>query len=80
MVVACDGGGGHHCCHDVEVGGVKGRSHDFISHNQKPTVMGTGLTDTGTGMALGTEKFICTHTRGTLTRVPTGYICTHVQH
>ena len=22
MVVACDGGGGRHCCRDVEVGGV----------------------------------------------------------
>ena len=27
----------------------------------KPTVMGTGLTDMGTGMAPGTKKSICTH-------------------
>ena len=46
----------------------------------KPTITGTGLTDMGTGMALGTKKSICTRIRGTHTRIPTGYIRTRVQH
>ena len=41
---------------------------------------GTGLTGRGTGMALGTENPIRIRTRGTLTRVPAGYIRTRVQH
>ena len=36
-----------------------------------------GLTGKGTGMVLGTKTCICILTRGTLTRVPTGYTRTH---
>jgi hypothetical protein len=38
-----------------------------------PALAGTGLGDKGMGLVPGTEKLICTRTRGTRIHVPAGY-------
>ena len=51
-----------------------------MTNGHKPGMAGTGMTGMGTGTASGTKIGILIRTRGTLTRVPAGYIRTRVHH
>jgi hypothetical protein len=51
-----------------------------VYFQDKPAVMGTGMTDMGMGMVTDINICILIRTRSTLIRVPAGYTHTHDHH